>query len=120
MTSLLIFAGCQWIDPCLEVEVVRYTSPDKIVDTVIIQKNCGATTSVNDLVFIVPHGKSVEEYSPVFIADHVEELEVEWVDKKLLEIRYREARIFNYTNFWHSKNIDNFKYQVKINEFPKE
>ena len=103
----------------MEEEVARHTSLDKIVDTVVIQKNCGATTSTNDLIFIVPHGESVEDYSPVFIADHVEDLEVNWVDNKQLEIRYREARIFNYTNFWHSKDIDSFKYQVKIYEFSK-
>lgn len=103
----------------MEEEVARHTSPDKIVDTVIIQKNCGATTSTSDLVFIVPHGDKVQDYSPVFNADHVKDLEVEWVDNKELEIRYREARIFDYMNFWHSKYIDNFKYQVKVHEFSK-
>ena len=94
-----ILTGCQWIDPCLQEESARHTSPDKIVDTVIIEKNCGATTSINDLVFIVPHGDSVEDYSPVFIADHVVDLEVKWVDKKQLEIRYMNGQARNGKKF---------------------
>jgi hypothetical protein len=77
-----ILAGCQWIDPCQQEEVFRHTSPDKIVDTVLIKKNCGATTSTNNLVFIVPYGESIEDHTPVFTADHVVDLEVEWVNKR--------------------------------------
>ena len=108
--------GCDRINPCQQKEIYRDANPDKIVDVVISQKDCGATTSISSLIFIVPRGASVENYTPILTADHVKGLQVEWIEQKQLMIRYSKARIFNFTNFWHSKNVDNFKYQIAIRE----
>ncbi len=111
--------SCKNIDPCQQKEILRKTSLDKLVDYVVIEKDCGATTSVSDLVYIVPVGKSVEEFSPVFRADHTEGLEVRWIAPKQMTIAYKKARIFSYTNFWHSRHVNNFNYEVFIQEFQK-
>lgn len=58
----------------------------------------------------------ISQFTPVFIADKIEGLSVYWSGKKLLTIKYTKARIFNFTNFWNSKELENFRYTVMIKE----
>jgi len=46
----------------------------------------------------------------------VEGLEVSWESPRHLGIRYEKARIFNYTNFWLSRDVEHFEYVVAIRE----
>ncbi len=111
--------NCKAIDPCQQKEILRKTSQDNIVDYVVIEKDCGATTSVSTEIFIVPMGKKIDEFHPVFKADHVEDLELNWVAPKQMAIAYNKARIFSYTNFWQSRDVENFSYTVSIREYQK-
>jgi hypothetical protein len=98
-------------------EVSRYTSPDSLVDAIIVTSNAGTTTSVGYHIFIVPKGSHPKELKfAIFSADHVTDLQVFWQQPKYLKLTYRNARIFKFTNFWQSKYIDNFQYEVKITE----
>lgn len=107
-------------NPCEEKEVIRRSSPDELVDHVVIEKDCGATTSITILIFIVPKGQSTEEGNPVFRADHVDGLKVDWSAAKETTITYKSARIFTFTNFWHSREIKNWNYIVTIKEHQDE
>ena len=111
--------GCSYLDPCEQREALRKTSQDGVADFVVVQRDCGATTSVAISVFIVPAGGDTDGERPVFKANRVDGLEVTWEAPKDLRIRYGRARIFNYTNFWWSREIENFKYVVAIREQPK-
>lgn len=111
---ILFFFGCHVID---EQEIERIESPDGKVDAVLIVKNGGATTSLTYEVFIVPRGGVVRKKSlPVFIADKVINLRAKWLRAKLIEISYTDARIFKYKNFWQHRDVEQFKYEVKIIE----
>jgi len=117
---LMIFnIACNAFDPCTQVEKYRLPSEDGIVDVVVSERDCGATTSKSKFIFIVPKGNSVNDETPVFIADNVKKLEVNWGEPKELFISYDHARIFNFTNFWHSKSVDNFNYEIRIREIPR-
>lgn len=111
--------GCKYIDPCQQKEILRNTSQDNVVDFVVIEKNCGATTSISTFIFIVPKGKPIDKFNPVFDADHIEDLEVDWVAPKQMTIAYKKARIFSYTNFWQSRDVEGFNYAVFIREYQK-
>jgi len=113
------FLSCTMFDPCQQKEIHRITSQDDIVDVVLLKKDCGATTSISNMIYIVPKGGSIRKIEPIFVADHIRKLEVKWVKPKLLTISYAEARIFGFTNFWHSKKVNNFMYEVTIHEFQK-
>ncbi len=115
--SIIAFLfSCNSLNPCVEKEIFRKTSQDNTVDVVILTKDCGATTSVNKSVYIVPKGELVKDIAPIFLADHVSNLEAKWMKPKFLIITYNKARIFEFTNFWSSKKVNNFLYEVTIRE----
>lgn len=95
-------------------EVSRLTSPDNKVDAVLVERNVGATTSYSYHVYIVPKGTKVKRGHEKFIADKVSHIKIEWLQSKLLQISYEQARIFHYSNFWQSREVDNFEYIVEI------
>ncbi len=99
-------------------EIDRLTSPDSTVDAVLVRTNSGATTSFGYKLYIVPvKGKPKEDYE-LFIADHVKDLRMKWREVKFLEISYKEARIFKFSNFWHSKDVKDFAYVVELRLVP--
>ena len=119
LALLLLAYGCS---PCEFKEIERIKSPDGIVDVVHVRGDCGATTSFSENVFIVQNGAETpapKERYQVFSADHIEGLKLIWRESKVLEIHYKEARIFHFTNFWHSKNVQNFSYVVEIRLRPQ-
>ena len=115
--QIFVMLGCSSIDPCHELEILREQSPDDAVDFVVMEKDCGATTSISILIFIVPKGSSTDEFKPIFMADHVDGLTVNWKKAREMTIEYRNARIFSYTNFWQFRYVQNFKYIVSVREY---
>lgn len=82
---------------------------------VISSSNCGATVSDSFRVHIVPAGSDdLGQY--VFLADNVRGLKADWIGNQMLAVTYEQARIFEYQNFWESKELDNFRYKVFITE----
>jgi len=115
-TFALLLWRCSYVDPCRQTEPLRKTSEDGLVDFVVVERDCGATTSVAISVFIVPSGDRTGKAQPIFKADHVEGLEVLWGSPKQLSIRYDKARIFSFTNFWLSRDVEEFEYVVSVRE----
>ena len=99
-------------------EVYRVTSPDGVVDAVMLRKNDGATVPYLYEVHIVPKGEKIEEDFQNFVADHVSDLEIAWQAPKLLKISYAEARIFEFSNFWQSADVRDFKHVVELRLAP--
>ena len=120
---IMLFLFVHGCSPCSYNEVVRIKSPDGKVEAVHIRGNCGATTSFTENIFIVPAGektpKPKDDYQR-FLADHVDGLELEWREPKVLEIKYNVARIFKFTNFWQSQKVDHFRYVVEIRLVPSK
>jgi DNA/RNA-binding domain of Phe-tRNA-synthetase-like protein len=113
---IAITTGCGFSSPCNETQVERVKSPDGKVEAVLVKKDCGATTSESFNVFIVGSGNKTEEKDLIFKADHVDGFSLTWRDSKFLEIKYKQARIFHFMNFWQSKDVDNFAYVVEVRE----
>ncbi len=108
--------------PCEFDEVNRVKSPDRVVDAVHVRGNCGATTSFSENIFIVPNDAKTppprKQYQ-VLAADHVQDLKLKWREPKVLEIYYKEARIFHFSNFWQSKDVQDFSYVVEVRLRPE-
>lgn len=97
-------------------EVSRTLSPDGRVEAIIDEVNGGATTSLAYALYLVPEGTKnlpSQKYA-VFVADHIEGLSVNWVEPRLLDLTFRDARIFTFSNFWESADVDSFNYVVKL------
>jgi hypothetical protein len=116
LTILAFISACGLIDPCEDKEISRITSPDSKIDCVLVERNCGATTCYAYSVFLVPKGGTLRKAQPVYRADHISDLNVRWQTAKMLDIRYKEARIFHFTNFWQSGDVNDFRYVVEIRE----
>jgi hypothetical protein len=98
-------------------EIKRISSLDKKAEAVLIETDGGATSSFGNLVFIIVPGKKITQNDlkyAVFNADHYQGLDMHWEVNRQLVISYNKARIFSYTNFWNSDEIDNWNYVVEI------
>ncbi len=110
---LLFFQGCSY--EAERIEVSRLSSPDKTVDSVLVRINFHSTTDYVYKVYIVPISRKITKNShEIFTADHVENIDVKWLKNKELIIKYKKARIFQFTNFWQHADINNFFYIVNI------
>src|SRR5688572_21834784 len=85
-------------------ELRRALSADGRREAVLVRTNCGATCSYGYHVFVVGAGDSTEAYESVFHADHVDSLAFHWQRSEVLEISFRHARIFRFTNFTRPRN----------------
>ena len=125
--TLVLTSGCLDLGEPSYEEIGRVKSPDGVVDAVLVRSNGGATTSFGYSVFLVPVGTRFDQGAPVFqpdyalfVADHQVDLELVWKEPKFLEIRYAKARIFQFSNFWHSREVHNFAYTVEVRLVPSE
>lgn len=108
----VLFTACTGVGVAQE-EIARIASPDSVVDAVLVESNCGATCGYAYLVTIVPRGEPAGEH-PLFRADKASGLNLEWERAKVLNIEYDSARIFHFSNFWQSRDVDNFRYTVRV------
>ena len=100
-------------------ELWRITSPDSRVDAVFIQVGGGgATVGFSYQLFIVPRGAKPNTTGELLLADKIGNVSAVWSKPRKLEIRYDQARIFSFVNFWQSKDVDNFKYVVEVQLVP--
>ncbi|MDP9080353.1 MAG: hypothetical protein M3O71_23255 [Bacteroidota bacterium] len=99
-------------------EIQRISSPDKKVDAVLVNADVDATTSTSSKIFTVKRGTKISrndfQYA-VFNSDHTNRMiKLSWAENKKLIVSFDKARIFNYTNFWESGDVDNYKYVVEV------
>jgi hypothetical protein len=104
--------------PVAREELLRVKSPDARVEAVLVRTNAGATTPYGFKVFIVPAGGRWEPGHENFAADHVEKLATSWQQDRLLVVEYREARIYRFSNFWQSRELDDWRYVVELKLAP--
>ncbi|WP_146202873.1 hypothetical protein [Pedobacter paludis] len=91
------------------------SSPDKKIDAVLIATTGGATVADGNKVYILLSGKKITEHDhPILVADYTRNLDIIWRANKRLNIKYDDARIFQFTNFWKSEELDNWNYIVEI------
>jgi hypothetical protein len=110
--------------PVPQNEVARITSPDNVVDAVMIEIGCGAPCSSTDLVYIVPKGQVPrnEDERSVFSADDFSGEKLSWTGPHLLEIAYTKAFINRFANvsypFAVFGNEESWRYKVEIRLAP--
>ena len=118
--SLIFAAGC---DDCADTEVSRTTSPDGRVDAVMAERNCGAASSFAYRVFLAPRGQKITG-EPLFVADHVSNLNIRWENPHQLVITYSQANIHGFVNYWSiSEGTGNDPYafhEVRIREMQQD
>lgn len=108
----ILLSACA--DPCSDEVISQAVDPEKKTAAIHVVKNCGATTGYSHQIYIVVPGTDYEDAKPIFVADKVDNLAVTWLGRRTLEISYDSARIFSFTNFWQSSEVDSFLYVLKV------
>lgn len=103
-------------------EVLRVSSPDGRVDAVFVEPRFRALG--DSALYIVPKGEPVPASGPQLRASIFKEPpDLVWTRSHLLQVNYRWGCISNFTNLWHSYDLDNGTYYVELvldstNDFP--
>jgi hypothetical protein len=100
-------------------EISRVSSPDSVVDAVLVEVNGGATTSTEYYLYIVPKGEKYKKGYQSLVIDHDKGLKIFWKQDKFLVIEYDEGRILQFRNYWEAREVQNFKYVVELRLVPK-
>ena len=101
-----------------EREIARVISPDSLVDAIV---TVTPGEHVENAIYIVLHGtKHTEKDKSVFFADHVDSLQLIWKEARSLVIKYSNARLWFFRNFWYSGDFQSFKYVVELRLLPPE
>lgn len=82
-------------------ETARVTSPDGVVDAILIRINPGAFSGYLYHVHIVPKGAQ-SSGAPVLNGKHFVQEKLRWIEPHLLEVQYAKARVFHFGNLWYS------------------
>jgi hypothetical protein len=101
-------------------EQARLASPDRRVEAVWVQIGGGATTGFAYHLYIVRFGDKPQRGMQLLTADRISNLKMSWREPKRLEISYDSARSFNFFNFWHDREVDDYKYVVEIRLSPNK
>jgi hypothetical protein len=116
LAVLFLSAGCSAFVPGDEIS--RVTSPDSVVDAVLVEVDGGALSSNEQILYIVPKGEKYEKGHELFVGDHIEGLKVFWKQDKFLVIQYDQGRVFRFSSFWESREVQNFRYVVELRLMP--
>lgn len=100
-------------------EMQRVTSPDKRVDAVLVQRGTGATTATPMELYLVSSGLDWRKESPLLRGDKFDGFKIIWKHSRFLEIHYKKGRIFTFTSFWNSSQIQQFQYIVELRLVPE-
>jgi hypothetical protein len=65
-------------------------------------------------LYVVPKGLKFDKDATsfkhaVFSGDHFDDLQIAWREPKLLEVRFKHARILTFSNYWSYWNPENPK-----------
>jgi len=116
---ILLLGSCSRATIRPEKEILRVPSPDSVVDAILTEGAGNATASNAYFLYIVPKGGKFEVGYELLIVDHVEGLKIFWRQDRFLVIDYAKGRIFKFTNFWESKEVQNARYVVELRLVPK-
>jgi hypothetical protein len=117
----LVGGAAERIFPIGLEEIARVTSPDGVIDAVMIRDNCGVPCPFGYSVFLVPKGRNAPKdfAQPVFRADSMVDEKLTWKTDHILEIAYSKAEIYAFRNISYplgdfGAKEGNWQYRVEV------
>lgn len=114
-----VLSGCGVEDLCSLKVASAIASPSGETKAIIVQHDCGATTSMAYYVHVLSANEEPSEENSVFKSDRTEGISIFWWDDMTLVVYCDRARFFNFKNFWQSKN-NKFRKEIKILEIQRD
>jgi hypothetical protein len=103
-------------------EFSRKTSPDGVLDAVVIEINPGAFSSYLYHLFLVPKGSKVDanwsDY-PVVYTSEGDPLIVNWKESHFLTVITGDSHVQFFGNLWHSKRVPDYYVELTLAETGK-
>ncbi|WP_417534541.1 hypothetical protein [Marinobacterium stanieri] len=111
ISLLLILYGCSKSDPSINIEI-EIESPDKEFLAQAVKYNYDATVPFSYRVFIHEKKEDIDYLgdNEIMIVDSIENLSINWIDNKTLQINCTNGRIYKFNNFFYIND-----YNIKIN-----
>ena len=107
--------------PYGEKELSRQTSPDGVLDAVVIEGNPGAFSSFQFFHFLVKHGSSTTDprTDPYIVAtSEGDELQVVWKSSHFLSVDPGNSHVKQFANYWYSANFPNYGVELDYDQRP--
>jgi len=98
-------------------EVSRLTSPDGVLDAVVVRHNPGAMSSYLYYLYIVPSGTTnVERSGEHWIVNTSEgdELKVRWEKPHFLTVDIGDSHVKGFANLWYSKRVNDYYVELTL------
>ena len=111
-----------WVGGCghpVGREVQRITSPDDLVDAVLVEMQTTALSPFWFKAYIVPKGRDWEKEEPIMEIDRFSGLWIAWRGSCFLEIHYKQGEVWSFRNNWESREVHGLKYRVESRLFPE-
>ena len=104
--------------PLPEHEMMRVSSPDQLVDAVLVRVDTFAMDNYAYKIYVVPAGqKAGKEENTILVAEDLDGVKITWVAKQLV-VSFASGEVFQYHNRWLSAQIKDQQtvdfYEVKI------
>jgi len=98
-------------------EMSRATSPDGVLDAVVIEDDPGAMSSFIYYLYLVPKGAKVSHSkSDPYVVNTSEgdELKISWTKLHFLEVRPGNAHVKWFANLWYSDKFPNYYVELRL------
>lgn len=92
-------------------QISRLTSPDGVLDAVVVRVDKGALGSNLYYLYIVPRGTGNVESSgedPMMETSEGDELKVRWEKPHFLAVDIADSHVKSFVNLWYSKKVDDY------------
>ena len=103
-------------------EFSRKTSPDGVLDAVVIQINPGAFSSYLYHLFLVPKGAQVDANwadAPIVYTSEGDPLWVNWERPHFLTVTTGDSHVQLFANLWYSKRVPDYYVELTLAETGK-
>jgi len=102
-------------------EMSRKTSPDGVLDAVVIEDDPGAMSSFIYYLYLVPKGSKVSSSSSesyIVNTSEGDELMVNWQGSHFLEVDIGNAHVKWFANLWYSKKLPDYYVELTLTKAP--
>jgi hypothetical protein len=103
-------------------EFSRKTSPDGVLDAVIIEINPGAFSSYLYHLFLVPKGAQVDANwtdDPIVYTCEGDHLMVNWEKPHFLTVTTGDSHVQLFANLWYSKRVPDYYVELALGQAGK-
>lgn len=118
----LSLIGTHVVDPWVystfrRTEIVRTTSPDGVVDAVLVEVNPGAFSSYVYNLYVVPRGAKPEGRT-LLSGSRLGGFRLDWKEAHLLDLQYMAGSVYDYGSIWSSPKVRDGEYYVELRLTP--